>query len=92
MMKKNEENERKVRSVLAELLSLHPKEIKSTSVLKEDLGIDSFCRLELCHALEKSFDLDVLVNAQSIPFAKIVTVKDVVDLVTSLEKGKSGKK
>jgi len=86
---KYDDAERKVKAVLADLLSLPPKDIKSTSSLSDDLGVDSFCKLELCFALEKTFNIDLAEHSRAFP--QNVTVKDLADLLTAMKADRSAK-
>lgn len=65
-----------IKEVLAEQLGIET-EIKYESKLKDELGIDSLLAVELSILLENKFDIDI----KEEELAKLVTVKDVVDLL-----------
>ncbi len=49
----------KVRSIVAEQLSVDASEIKSDSNFQNDLGADSLDTVELVMALEEAFDIEI---------------------------------
>ncbi|MCY1035381.1 acyl carrier protein [Corallococcus sp. BB11-1] len=53
------ENELKLKTILSDLLERKADELKATSLLKEDLGVDSTEMVELCGALEKAFGIQI---------------------------------
>lgn len=53
--------------------------VVASATLKDDLGIDSLAAVELALELETSFD----VRIEDAELAKLVTVQDVVDLVST---------
>jgi acyl carrier protein len=49
----------KVRSIVAEQLSVDAGEVKPQSVFTQDLGADSLDTVELVMALEEAFDIEI---------------------------------
>lgn len=67
----------KVKSIIAEQLSLGEDEIKMESSFVDDLGADSLDVVELIMALEEEFDLEIPDEAAE----KVSTVGDVVNYI-----------
>ena len=49
----------KVRTIVAEQLSVEPGEVKPESNFQNDLGADSLDTVELVMALEEAFDIEI---------------------------------
>lgn len=71
----------KVIAVVVEQLGVEADAVKLESHFIEDLGADSLDTVELLMALEEKFDCEIEESVAE----KLVTVKDIVDFVTSLE-------
>jgi acyl carrier protein len=71
--------EEKLKEICQKELGINPTNIKSNSLLVEDLGIDSFGAIELVFALEEEFKIDIpegdLKDAKS--------VKDILEYLNS---------
>ena len=67
----------KVRSIVAEQLSVESGEIKSDSNFQNDLGADSLDTVELVMALEEAFDIEIPDEAAE----GIATVGDAVKYI-----------
>ena len=67
----------KVRSIVAEQLSVDASEIKSDSNFQNDLGADSLDTAELVMALEEAFDIEIPDEAAE----GIATVGDAVKFI-----------
>lgn len=65
----------KMKSMIAEQLSVDEAEIKETSNFKEDLGADSLDLFELVMALEEEFGVEI----PSEDLESIATVNDVIE-------------
>lgn len=70
----------KVKSILAEELSIDPAEIKLESTFTEDLGIDSLDLVEMVMQLEEAFDITID-EAEGMK-----TVQDVVNYIEAKTK------
>lgn len=70
----------KVKSILAEELSIDPTEIKLESTFTEDLGIDSLDLVEMVMQLEEAFDITID-EAEGMK-----TVQDVVNYIEAKTK------
>jgi acyl carrier protein len=68
-----------VKKVLVDAVHVDDALVVPTATLKDDLGIDSLAAVELALELETSFD----VRIEDAELANLVTVQDVVDLVTT---------
>lgn len=68
-------------AVVVEQLGVEAEAVKLESHFIEDLGADSLDTVELLMALEEKFDCEIEESVAE----KLVTVKDIVDYVTSLE-------
>jgi len=68
-----------VKKVLVDAVHIDDALVVATATLKDDLGIDSLAAVELALELETSFD----VRIEDAELAKLVTVQDVVDLVST---------
>lgn len=68
----------KVRSIIAERLSLDEDEIKLDSHFADDLGADSLDVVELIMALEEEFDIEIPDEDAE----KVSTVQNVVEYIT----------
>lgn len=69
----------KIRSTIAEQLSIDEEEVNMESSFIDDLGADSLDLVELIMALETEFDLEIPDEDAE----KISTVGDVVDYIKS---------
>ena len=67
-----------IKDVLKEQLGVE-EEIKLNSKLREDLNIDSLLAVQLSVLLESQYDIEITEEE----LQKLVTVKDVVDLLES---------
>ena len=67
----------KVRSIVAEQLSVEAGEVKPESNFQNDLGADSLDTVELVMALEEAFDIEIPDEAAE----KITTVQSAVDFI-----------
>ena len=65
----------KLKSVIAEQLSIDESEITADSNFKDDLGADSLDLFELVMSLEEEYDVEI----PSEDLEKIVTVNDVME-------------
>lgn len=72
----------RVRKILAEQLSISEAKIKPESKIVDDLQADSLDMVELISEIESEFDISVSDD----DIAKLVTVQDVVDFLTNLNK------
>ncbi len=72
----------RVRKILAEQLSISEAKIQPTSKIVEDLQADSLDMVELISEIESEFDISVSDD----DIAKLVTVQDVIDFLTNLNK------
>lgn len=68
----------KIRSIIAERLSLEEDEIKMDSHFADDLGADSLDVVELIMALEEEFDIEIPDEDAE----KVSTVQNVVEYIT----------
>jgi acyl carrier protein len=67
----------KVRSIVAEQLSVDAAEVKAESNFQDDLGADSLDTVELVMALEEAFDIEIPDEAAE----KILTVREAVQFI-----------
>jgi acyl carrier protein len=65
-----------------EVFALSEEEIRIDSKLDDDLGLDSYGKIELFYALQDTFDIGLSQNLKSFP--RISTVGDIVSFVESL--------
>jgi acyl carrier protein len=68
-----------VKKVLVDAVHIDDALVVAGATLKDDLGIDSLAAVELALELETTFD----VRIEDAELAKLVTVQDVVDLVST---------
>lgn len=68
----------KVKAILANRLGLQVKDIKNSSLLKDELGIDSFDSLRIAFEVEDEFDIKVPPKET----INIKTVNDIVDYIS----------
>ena len=71
-----------LRSMIAEILTIEPENIKPETKLKDDLGADSLDLFQLVVELEEKYDVEVPDDE----LEKIVTVQDALDMAKSLIK------
>ena len=71
-----------LRSMIAEILTIEPENIKLETRLKDDLGADSLDLFQLVVELEEKYDAEVPDDE----LEKIVTVQDALDMAKSLIK------
>ena len=71
-----------LRSMIAEILTIEPENIKPETRLKDDLGADSLDLFQLVVELEEKYDAEVPDDE----LEKIVTVQDALDMAKSLIK------
>ena len=74
--------EREVVSIIADVSGFDPEEIKPESKLADDLEIDSIKAIEIVVAIEKKYKISV--RDEDVP--KITTVRETTELVTTLLK------
>jgi acyl carrier protein len=67
----------KVRSIVAEQLSVDAADVKAESNFQDDLGADSLDTVELVMALEEAFDIEIPDEAAE----KILTVREAVQFI-----------
>ncbi len=73
----------KIRSILAEQLSLNPDEVTEESNFKEDLGVDSLDLFELLMSLEEEYGFEI-------PAEDLEGLQTVGDLIDYLQKNEIG--
>ena len=73
----------KIRSILAEQLSLNPDEVTEESNFKEDLGVDSLDLFELLMSLEEEYGFEI-------PAEDLEGLQTVGDLIEYLQKNEIG--
>ena len=71
-----------LRSMIAEILTIEPENIKQETRLKDDLGADSLDLFQLVVELEEKYDVEVPDDE----LEKIVTVQDALDMAKRLIK------
>jgi acyl carrier protein len=71
--------EKKVKEIIAEQLNVSEEECVPEAVFIDDMGADSLDIVELVMAMEDYFDLEISDD----DLAKIRTVKDVIEYITS---------
>ena len=71
-----------LRSMIAEILTIEPENIKPETRLKDDLGADSLDLFQLVVELEEKYDVEVPDDE----LEKIVTVQDALDMAKRLIK------
>lgn len=69
--------EERVKSIIADQLSIEAKELKNDSSFVEDLGADSLDTVELVMALEEAFDANIPDNEAE----EIKTVQNAIDYI-----------
>ena len=73
----------KIRSILAEQLSLNPDEVTEESNFREDLGVDSLDLFELLMSLEEEYGFEI-------PAEDLEGLQTVGDLIDYLQKNEIG--
>ncbi|MFH1782634.1 MAG: acyl carrier protein [Candidatus Omnitrophota bacterium] len=66
-------------NLIAQIARMDPKNIKESDNIRDDLGVDSLAAMEILAAIEKRLGI-VIDEAKAFD---VVTVKDLIDLVTS---------
>ena len=79
--------EQRVLEMISQLAAVRPSEIKRSDRLREDLGLDSVCSMELLSMLAEQLDLDVQIEEAM----RITTVGAAVEMVEAhLERKRAG--
>ena len=73
----------KIRTILAEQLSLNPDEVTEESNFREDLGVDSLDLFELLMSLEEEYGFEI-------PAEDLEGIVTVGDLIEYLQKNEIG--
>ncbi len=73
----------KIRTILAEQLSLNPDEVTEESNFREDLGVDSLDLFELLMSLEEEYGFEIPAD----DLEGIVTVGDLIEYLQKNEIG-----
>ena len=68
-----------VKKLVAEIARVNARKIKESANIRDDLGVDSLSAMEILAAIEKRLGI-VIDEAKAFD---VVTVKDLIDLVTS---------
>jgi len=76
------EIEQKVKEILADRLDINLKNISLDSHLVDDLGMDSFCALELQFELKEQLGTEIPQNK----FSRINTVKEIINCIYNIKK------
>ncbi|MDP3297223.1 MAG: acyl carrier protein [Thermodesulfovibrionia bacterium] len=71
--------EDKIKGILVDRFGFDISDIKSSSLLKDDLGIDSFDALRIVFEVENEFDIDI-------PRKGIFNIRNVKDIVNYISK------
>ncbi|MFH1782881.1 MAG: acyl carrier protein [Candidatus Omnitrophota bacterium] len=71
-----------VKELIAEVANVNPNEVEESVDIRNDLGFDSLASVEILAAVETRLDI-VLDEAKAL---NIVTVKDLIDMVTEYVK------
>ena len=69
--------QQRVLEMISQLAAVRPSEIKLTDRLREDLGLDSVCSMELLSMLAEQLDLDVQIEEAM----RVTTVGAAVEMV-----------
>jgi acyl carrier protein len=69
----------RIQKIIAGQLKIKPGQIEPRAVLEKDLDADSLDALEIIFQLEEAFNIKIMEDEAR----KMVTVQDIVDLVTS---------
>lgn len=79
MLEKTDKNiiENKIINILSDKLSINLNDIKKSSSLVNDLGIDSFGGVQLLFAIKEEFELEIPFE----DFKKINNVSDITEYV-----------
>ena len=73
-----------IKMLIAQIARMDAKKIKEDANIREDLGVDSLAAMEILAAIEKRLGI-VIDEARAFD---VITVKDLIDLVTSYTKEK----
>jgi acyl carrier protein len=76
-----------VKKLVAEIARMDTREVKESANIRDDLGVDSLMAMEILAAIEKR--LEVVIDEAKV--FDVVTVKDLLDLVTRYVKRKRKK-
>lgn len=71
----------KLRQIIAEVLSVDPKEVTEDTTFVGDLCADSLDVYQIIMGIEETFDIEISAEAAE----KVVTVKDAVELIQKSE-------
>lgn len=71
----------KLRQIIAEVLSVDPKEVTEDTTFVGDLCADSLDVYQIIMGIEETFDIEISAEAAE----KVVTVKDAVELIRKSE-------
>jgi acyl carrier protein len=75
--------EKIVKEIMADKLSKDIKEIRDNSILRDDLGMDSFSAVELIFEVKEKFGIDIPQE----DFSKIKKVKDIIKYISNHTSG-----
>ncbi len=71
----------KLRTIIAEVLSVDPKEVTEETTFVDDLCVDSLDVYQIIMGIEETFDIEIPAESAE----HIVTVGQAVDLIRSAE-------
>ena len=74
-----DEIEKKVKSIFADRLDMPEEEIRSSSSLRDDLGVDSYGMIEIALDLEGAFHINIMKDRGVFP--RIKTVRDAAEYI-----------
>ena len=78
-MTKNKDIEKIVKEVISDRFSVNKSKVNGDSLLKEELGIDSFGAVELTFELKDRFGIEIPQE----DFGKINKVRDIVEYISN---------
>jgi len=73
-----------VKKLVAQIARMNVKKVKESASIRDDLGIDSLAAMEILASIEKR--LGIVIDEAKV--FDVVTVKDLIDLVTQCLKKK----